>query len=59
MTPFLIFSVLSFDMDITTKLDNGRMTPNDSSVLWYNELVNTIVITTKNAYCFLLWHAIY
>lgn len=46
-------------MDITTKLDNGRMTPNDSSVLWYNELVNTIVITTKNAYCFLLWHAIY
>lgn len=34
---FLIFSVLPFDMAITTKLDNGRMTPNDSSVLWYNE----------------------
>lgn len=36
-TPFLIFSVLSFDMAITTKLDNGRMTPNDRFVLWYNE----------------------
>lgn len=34
---FLIFSVLPFDMAIATKLDNGRMTPNDRFVLWYNE----------------------
>lgn len=34
---FLIFSVLPFDMAIATKLDNGKMTPNDSLVLWYNE----------------------
>ena len=56
---FLIFSVLPFDMAIATKLDNGRMTPNYRFVLWYNEQVNTIVMTTKNAYLFLLWHAIY
>lgn len=34
---FLIFSVLPFNMAIANKLDNGRMTPNDSLVLWYNE----------------------
>lgn len=34
---FLIFSVLPFDMAIDSKFDNGRMTPNDSLVLWYNE----------------------
>ena len=59
VTPFLTFSVLPFDMAIATKLDNGKMTPNDSLVLWYNEQVNTIVMTTKKAYLFLLWHAIY
>ena len=37
VTPFLTFSVLPFDMAIATKLDNGKMTPNGSLVLWYNE----------------------
>lgn len=37
VTPFLIFSVLPFNMAIATKLDNARMTPNDSLVLWYND----------------------
>ena len=37
VTPFLIFSVLPFDMAIATKLDNGRMTPNYRVVLWYND----------------------
>ena len=46
-------------MAIATKLDNGKMTPNYRFVLWYNEQVNTIVMTTKNAYLFLLLHAIY
>lgn len=59
VTPFLTFSVLPSDMAIATKLDNGRMTPNDSLVLWYNEQVNTIVMNYKNVYWLLLWHAIY